>query len=186
MKAGSRLYGTDEREDTAIGSMMLGTIGGNSKIGMPVEVVRRAPLVPSGAWLAYADGTQIMGEDLDPNYSGLLAFPDVRSTLPEVALILVFPTVTAGDWEATWRVEFTRTVGTQDADGLFQVIGTGPPVVADFFDLGPSGVWEGSSSFTATEDGTSVNLYLYGDLDEVDPPDSSWQIGPESFLRLNR
>lgn len=44
MKAGSRLPAWLERSDTAIGSMLDGTIGGDSKIGMPVVEVRRVPL----------------------------------------------------------------------------------------------------------------------------------------------
>lgn len=45
MKLGRRHARHEERLDTAIGSMVNGTIGGQSKRGMPVVEVRRMPLV---------------------------------------------------------------------------------------------------------------------------------------------
>lgn len=44
MKLGHRLPSTEERQRTAIGSMVNGTIAGASKIGMPVVEVQRIPI----------------------------------------------------------------------------------------------------------------------------------------------
>lgn len=46
MKAGTRLPSLDERRRIAIDSMVNGTIGGHSKIGMPVEQLIRIPVPP--------------------------------------------------------------------------------------------------------------------------------------------
>lgn len=43
MKLGKRIPGTDERRRTLIDSMVNGTIGGDSKIGMPIVDVQERP-----------------------------------------------------------------------------------------------------------------------------------------------
>jgi hypothetical protein len=44
VKLGNRLPDPAERRRTAIGSMVNGTIGGDSKIGMPVVDIQRPPI----------------------------------------------------------------------------------------------------------------------------------------------
>lgn len=61
MKFGHRLYGIDERRRTAIGSMVNGTIGGHSKIGMPVVETRRMPLVSQDPGVYRATATSQTG-----------------------------------------------------------------------------------------------------------------------------
>jgi hypothetical protein len=178
VKLGARQYGTDEREATALGSMAYGTAG-DSKLAMPVKTLRRSPLVVEAAWKAFADGTQIMGVSIDPDYSGVVAFPSVASTAPFVTLVFgLFPAVTSGSYTVDWHIAFTRTEGTQDADGLLQA-----GDATEFYDLGPEGTWEGSATFTATE-GQTVSLSLYADADETDPYDSSWIIDAASWMRI--
>lgn len=178
MKLGARHYSEDEREETALGSMAYGTAG-DSKLAMPVKTLRRSPLVVEAAWQGYADGTQIMGVSIDPDYSGVVAFPTVASTAAFVTLAFgLFPTVAAGSYTVDWHIVFTRTEGTQDADGLLQA---GDAI--EFYDLGPEGTWDGSATFTATE-GAFVSLSLYADADETDPYDSSWLIEASSWMRI--
>lgn len=57
---GKRIAGPEERLRTAIGSMVNGTIGGDSKIGMPIVETVRVPLVSTGGvYLAPSNDFQI-------------------------------------------------------------------------------------------------------------------------------
>lgn len=49
MKAGTRIPSADDRERVAIESMVNGTIGGESKIGMPIDEVLQRPTPPEPA-----------------------------------------------------------------------------------------------------------------------------------------
>lgn len=59
---GKRLASIDERTRTAIGSMVNGTIAGDSKIGMPIVEPRRTSLAPSGYLEMPGDGVNVPQE----------------------------------------------------------------------------------------------------------------------------
>lgn len=63
MRLGRRLYGIDERR-RVVNQWSMGTIGGDSKIGMPiVETVRRPLVASGGVYLAPSDDFMIGGGD---------------------------------------------------------------------------------------------------------------------------
>lgn len=108
MKAGSRQYGIDERRRTAIGSMVNGTIGGHSKIGMPIVDVRRVPLVAPEETSATVVGLWLAGSRAIPSAPG--GYSLIGSEAGAMLTLAVY----VGSGDAT----FTTAGGTTISGGV--------------------------------------------------------------------
>lgn len=143
MKLGQRQYAVGERTRTAIGSMVNGTIGGASKIGMPIVQTVRAPLVADFTCPAF------VAPVFNDWESGNLDTPPlttVRGSLP--------PNAGAGD-------TVLALVVAQEATGITAAAGWSPVAFETFSDSSV-GVWQRTLDGSETEFTATLNTSGYG------------------------
>lgn len=192
MKLGSRLPGVDERDDTAIGSMMLGTIGGHSKIGMPVVELHRGPLVTSGFQVNAAGGQDVYywpsenAAVIDwngPVISGLGV--TVEAVVLDIGTRHLPTFGTPGTFDVTAHLELVRT-GPDTATITLFILDATLSTIKATQQSGPHDLDVVEETLTISGYEAAAGDVVVVQVLTLDPvtPTASWEVGPGSFVRV--
>lgn len=195
MKLGNRLPRRAERVDTAVNSMVNGTIGGDSKVGMPVAELQRVPLVADSS--AIAEGTFrhtdrsgsgfLFGGTVTESYGGITVIMSHGATNFSPHGVILFPAglVLLGDLSYEMTVSPTTSpaaggVSAQVVEITSNVfVGVGPNhslIGAVPGSTVLSGVIDfGSYPFTIPAD-SRLNLVFSGQSGPRGVVDSHWEV----------